>query len=115
MLANLLLIATGASLGAILRYLASLYIPFYPILLVNILGSLIIGYAAPKLSMHYPALIPLVIVGFLGSLTTFSSFSLELFNFVSTEQFLKALVYAVLSVVLCFTACYMGARIATIG
>lgn len=115
MLANIILVALGASLGAVLRYMAVLFIPFYPVFVVNALGSLMIGYMAPKLSVHYPHLVPLLIVGFLGSLTTFSSFSLELFNFFSEEQFLKALVYAVMSVVVCFAMCWLGARIAMIG
>lgn len=79
-------ISVGASLGAILRWLLSVSLntvlpSMQPgTLLANLLGGYLIGVAAAFFSNH-PTLPPewrlLVITGFLGGLTTFSTFSAE--------------------------------------
>jgi CrcB protein len=81
-----LAVAIGAVLGAWLRWLAALALnhlsPTVPLgtLLANVVGGLIIGLAVSFFARH-PALDPawrlLVVTGFLGGLTTFSTFSAE--------------------------------------
>lgn len=80
------IISLGASLGAVTRWGLSLYcnlvFPLVPLgtLLANIIGGFLIGIAFSVFS-YVPTVSPewrlLVITGFLGALTTFSTFSLE--------------------------------------
>ncbi|MBF5057226.1 camphor resistance protein CrcB [Alcanivorax sp. 521-1] len=81
-------IAVGAALGANLRWLLSLWLnalfPAVPLgtLSANLLGGWLIGLALGVFAW-LPPLTPewrlLVVTGFLGALTTFSSFSAEMF------------------------------------
>ena len=86
MLNSILAICLGASLGAVLRWLLGLSLnslfPAIPLgtLTANLIGGYLIGVAV-ALFAAYPVLAPewrlLVITGFLGGLTTFSTFSAE--------------------------------------
>jgi len=79
-------IGVGAALGAWLRWgLGTLLNPLFPTiplgtLAANLLGGFLMGVAMAVLG-HYEALAPearlLVTTGFLGGLTTFSTFSAE--------------------------------------
>lgn len=86
MLKSLLVIGIGASLGAWLRWLLGMKLnAFFPTLppgtvVANMLGGYIIGLAIAFLAAS-PSLSPewrlLIITGFCGGLTTFSTFSAE--------------------------------------
>lgn len=86
MLSSLLAIAAGASLGAILRWVLAnglnALLPTLPpgTLAANLLGGYLIGVAVAFFAQH-PSLPPawrlFVVTGFLGGLTTFSTFSAE--------------------------------------
>lgn len=86
MLKSLLVIAIGASLGAWLRWLLGIkpnaLFPTVPpgTLIANMIGGYIIGFAIAFLAAT-PSLSPewrlLIITGFCGGLTTFSTFSAE--------------------------------------
>jgi CrcB protein len=76
----------GAGLGACLRWwLGALLNPVFPTvplgtLAANLLGGYLVGVAAAYFSQHAglpPEVRLLVITGFLGGLTTFSTFSIE--------------------------------------
>ncbi|MCE2928854.1 MAG: CrcB family protein [Candidatus Caenarcaniphilales bacterium] len=109
-LINSLYIFLGAGFGALLRYLMVIVVPnLQPIMLVNILGSFVIGYTSHKINS--PELRHLVNTGFLGGLTTFSTFSLEILNFGFNQEFIKASLYAILSVFLGLVACYLGYKL----
>ncbi len=83
---SLLIISLGASAGAILRWLLgqalNALFPAIPpgTLAANLIGGYLIGLALAVFT-HYPGLAPewrlLVVTGFLGGLTTFSTFSAE--------------------------------------
>lgn len=111
MLNQLLYISIGAAAGALLRYAAILFLPA-PILWANIVGSLLIGFFSVKFSDSTQILL-LVCLGFLGSLTTFSSFALELVNDLQNGAIVKAICYALGSVLLCVGACYLGIKLAS--
>jgi fluoride ion exporter CrcB/FEX len=64
-------VMSGAALGALLRYLVVITLPA-PILIVNLVGSLIIGFIYPKLSQSFPQYITLINTGIIGGLTSFS-------------------------------------------
>lgn len=86
MLLSVLAISLGAAGGALLRWVLgnqlNALFPFLPpgTLAANLLGGYLIGVAVAFFASH-PALPPqwrlLVITGFLGGLTTFSTFSAE--------------------------------------
>ncbi len=109
LLTKLLPITLGAVAGALLRYGAMLCIP-QAVLVVNIIGSFLIGYITPRFgSTEHLRL--LLSVGFLGSLTTFSAYSLEVMQLLQSGQMLKAIAYAVLSVLCCLLACALGFKL----
>ncbi len=88
-------IGVGAALGAWLRWGLGLWLnPLFPTLpmgtlAANLLGGYVIGLAIAFFA-DYTGLAPearlLVITGFLGGLTTFSTFSAEVFTLISRQQ-----------------------------
>ena len=93
------LISLGAALGATSRYLISLILnPLlsflaFGTLISNFLGCFLIGLLLAVFA-HYPQISAewrlLLVTGFLGSLTTFSSFSAEVFEYFIAEKWLIA-------------------------
>jgi CrcB protein len=85
-LSSIVAVSVGAALGALLRWGLSIQLnsvfPFVPpgTLAANLVGGYLIGLAIAFFADH-PALPPqwrlFVITGFLGGLTTFSTFSAE--------------------------------------
>lgn len=115
---NLIAIFLGGGIGAISRFLITLnltkiYNVNLPIatFLVNIIGSFAIGFLyilfMGKTDLT-PALKFALTVGFCGGLTTFSTFSLELFEMISHQQFMQAAIYALLSVLVCLVMTGIG-------
>ena len=87
-LQELLLVAVGAVPGALLRWQSSVVLHDRD-LLVNVLGSLILGLL---LGLPYrPRLQLLVGIGFCGSLTTFSSWMVNSVDLIVSGQLLEAL------------------------
>lgn len=117
MLISLLAICLGAGAGALLRWGASLALnSAFPALslgtlVVNLAGSYLIGLAAVFFSTH-PGLGTawglLVITGFLGSLTTFSAFSLEVTLLLQQGQLLPAAGVIAAHVLGCLVMTFLG-------
>ncbi len=119
-------IGMGGFLGANLRYLVGRtvldrYGPAFPwgTLLVNVTGALLIGLLFEVLAeqmVDHPQLRLLVMVGFLGGYTTFSTFALETVTLLETDRIARAAIYVAASTMLALIACYagmlMGRRIA---
>ena len=95
-LSPLFAIAVGATLGAWLRWGLGLWLnpalPELPLgtLAANLLGGYLVGLAIAFFTQH-PGLAPewrlLIITGFLGGLTTFSTFSAETVTLLLREQY----------------------------
>ncbi len=114
----LLMIALGGALGAVSRYGVSNGVHYflgrgfpYGTLLVNVSGSLLMGYFSVLLLQRLSdgsALRALILVGLLGAFTTFSTFSLETLQLLEQGNVIKALLNVFFSVGLCLMAVYMG-------
>lgn len=115
---NIGLVACGGAFGATLRYLMYIGIgnllgkgfPFAT-LSVNILGSLIMGYLFQLVQHETIAASPwwpLIGVGFLGALTTFSTFSMDNLLLLQEGEVFKAMLNIALNVVVCLFAAYIG-------
>lgn len=115
---TLVFIAFGGALGAVLRYGASSSVYAllgrgfpYGTLFVNVVGSLLIGMLSilmlERMSIG-PEWRAAVLVGVLGSFTTFSTFSLETLNLLEQGEITTALLNMVASVLLCLVAVWLG-------
>ena len=116
---QLVVIALGGAFGAIMRFFVSSGVYHwlgrgfpYGTLTVNILGSFLIGLLTEALvlqriaiTMEYRAAI---LVGFMGSFTTFSTFSLETLYLLEQGNLLKASLNIVISVCACIFAVWIG-------
>ena len=115
---ELLFIAFGGSIGAVLRYLLSNMVynvmgrsfP-YGTLSVNILGSFLMGLSfvllTEKLTLGSETR-SFIIVGLLGAFTTFSTFSMETLFLLQYGNIFKAILNIFLSVILCLIAAWAG-------
>jgi CrcB protein len=109
----------GSAIGglfrfAISRWMAAVSMQFpFGILLINVLGSFVIGYFGTLTlqSGKYPVsdnLRLFAMVGLCGGFTTFSSFSLQTFDLLRSGAWGRALANAAFSVVLCVAAVGAG-------
>lgn len=104
---NLIYVAFGGAVGASLRYAVASWISFrtpgifpYGTLFVNLLGSLVIGWAWGYASHQTQIPIRLqlfVMTGLLGGFTTFSTFSLENWQLLQAGNLRLALIYMLIS------------------
>ena len=118
----LLGVAIGGAIGSVLRYLIQIQslqwfgdsFP-YGTLLVNVAGSLLIGFLSfiflERITVSEEVRFA-ILVGVLGGFTTFSTFSLETFNFIQQGDYLVAIGNVFLSVSLCLLACFLGISLA---
>lgn len=111
------LIFLGGGAGSVVRYSVSVLLSRYSVLfpystlLVNILGSFLIAILAYKSKPffdNYHTIRLMLMTGFLGGFTTFSTFSLDFFNLVMQKNYLLAFSYAFLSVTLSLLAFLVG-------
>lgn len=90
-------VGLGAAIGAWMRWILGLWLnatlPELPLgtLTANLVGAFLIGYAV-AFFMQHPGLSPewrlFIITGFLGGLTTFSTFSIETVTLLARGQYL---------------------------
>lgn len=114
-----LFIALGGALGAVARYSVDVAVaarmgarfPFGT-LVVNVTACFLIGFMVMLLGARTgigPAWRYLIVVGFIGTYSTFSTFEWETFTTVQSGAYLSAVIYVVLSVFLGFLAVWGGA------
>ena len=118
----LLIIFFGGGAGSVTRYLLINYfnkiipnsIP-YGALLVNLIGSLIIGiiyyFITTKLLLNEQLKVFLTI-GFLGGFTTFSTFNLDFFKLIESGNLSLAIIYAAITFIGTIALFYIGYNIA---
>ena len=116
---NFLFVAIGGSIGASLRYFAYLFFKNYLLsnylflstLFVNIVGSFLIGYAIMLMetkNLSEDFIRYFLIIGVLGSFTTFSTFSIESVDLLLSKKFFIAFSYMFLSLSLCLLFTFIG-------
>lgn len=87
--------------------------PFIAVATVNIVGSLLIGLLAGYFTEKNATLYLLLVVGFLGGFTTFSSYSLDLLAMLERQLYSQALIFALGQVLLGLAAAALGFAITT--
>jgi len=111
-------VALGGAIGAVSRYWISAFVfkavgGTFPwaTLTVNVLGCAILGVLIQLMALAWSPsehLRALMTVGLLGALTTFSTFSMEVVLFLERGDWINAMLYILVSVILCIGAT-MGA------
>ncbi len=119
-------VGLGGALGAMLRVAISLWavqrfealVPTAALLgtlIANAVGALLIGalfVAITEKGLIAESWRPLLVVGFLGALTTFSTFSLETVGLLQQGEWLTAMVYVLGSVIICLFLTWAGIELA---
>ncbi len=112
MLTDLIAIAAGGMSGALLRFsLANAVYRWlgrgfpYGTLAVNLSGSFLLGLFAEALTGPWR---PLILIGFLGAFTTFSTFALETFYLIEQGRLLRALTNLIGSILLGISIAWCG-------
>jgi len=112
-LANALLVALGAAIGAPLRYLVNHGMrvwfggtPAAGTLVVNVAGSFVLGALVGAGAGGAP--LALVGIGFCGALTTFSTLALEVWDAMSDGRRTQAVANVALSLTLGLGAAWLG-------
>ena len=117
-------VALGSAVGGVARFAVSRLLPTVPggwplaTMLVNVVGSFIIGWLAALLTARtaaggtaaqgVEALRLFWMTGVLGGFTTYSAFALETVNLASTGEALRAVLYVLATVALCLLAALAG-------
>lgn len=119
-MSTVLWVAAGSALGGAGRYAVGvLLMPWagprlvWATLLVNVLGSFLIGYVTAQSGTSgrwvvSPDVRLFLTAGVLGGFTTFSAFSLQTIELIQSGHGLRALSYVAASVVLCLVGAGLG-------
>ena len=115
MIQNILLVALGGAVGSVCRYLLScMNSTSYPLgtFAVNILGSLVIGLLVGFVNKGSlsPEMKLLLVTGFCGGFTTFSTFANESFGMMKAGDVLLSALYIGASVVVGVLAVWVGLK-----
>ena len=113
-----MMIALCGALGCLSRYWLSSWVYTligrdfpWGTLVVNVVGAFCIGFIMEfsiRSTLVSPALRSGIAIGFLGGLTTFSTFSYETFRLLEDGDFLKASANVIASVLICLLLTWSG-------
>lgn len=118
---NLVAVALGGAVGASMRYgvtiiMVSLLGKSFPYatLIVNVLGSFIMGLLFSLIEHGIVADLPwrsLFGIGLLGAFTTFSTFSMDTLLLIQHGEWQKAVLNILLNVLMCISAAWLGMQL----
>lgn len=121
---NFIMVSVGAIVGANLRYILSRYAakilgPVFPYgtLLINISGSFLVGWFmiwTTERVLVDPRWRLLLVVGFCGGYTTFSSYAFESMAYFEQGQWLLMATNILANNLLCLTAAVAGMALARV-
>jgi len=117
-LGALVWIALGGATGSVLRALVGMALRTsfpWATLLINVTGSMLIGWLMVRFGSAEPAvsarMLNLLAVGFCGGFTTFSAFSWQTLDLMLKDQWGAAVANVLLSVTLGLLAVWLGFRL----
>ena len=117
---NFIAVFLGGGLGALIRYILYLILPtsaYLPLatLIANFFGcfiaTIVFVYFISKTGLN-PTYKTFLITGFCGGLSTLSALSLELLHFIQTDDYLRAIIYTLSTVIVCTIAVALGVIVA---
>lgn len=121
---NALAVGCGGFIGAVSRYLMTMLINrmstgAFPVatLVINILGSFLIGLltqVVPNLYPYNKRLLLFLTTGILGGFTTFSTFSLDTVNLYQNGNTTFAILNVLISVLFCVIGVILGKMLAKV-
>ncbi len=113
----ILAIGLGSFFGGVSRYLVSEFVKTFTsqnlphaTFVVNLVGCFLIGICFSLLEKNFldKTWFAVVAIGFLGSFTTFSAFSLDAFKFLKEQNYMALVLYIFSSVILGLLATILG-------
>lgn len=115
---NIILVLLGGGIGSVIRYLISYFFNKYqttffpwPTFIANSLGCFLIGLFFAytlKNNVQSETLKLLLITGFCGGFTTFSTFSLENLQLIQNQNYTLAISYTISSLLIGTIAVFLG-------
>jgi CrcB protein len=121
MIKNTFLVLLGGGIGSVARYLLSYFLTKnnttqfpWATFIANGLGCLLIGLLfgyIQKNNLQNETLKLLLITGFCGGFTTFSTFSLENIQFIQNQNYNLAILYTITSLAVGFLCIIIGFKL----
>lgn len=111
---SMLLVSLGGAIGAYLRYLISIWLQgaskHYPwaTWLINLSGSALLGFLYGIRELLPLPVYALLGIGFCGAYTTFSTFTVEVWQQIQQQKWSKAVVYILSSSLFCLLCAAAG-------